>query len=83
MDALNKLETMLKNDVSTTEYNAFLDENFYLNKLYNLLSCFQIHLLTYCCEYKESVTYPACDSRFIDFQTFLFSFCDFIAANQK
>jgi len=56
LDALNKLETVLKNEVSTTELETFVAENFYLNKLYNLLSCFQIHLLTYCCEYKESVS---------------------------
>lgn len=57
MEALNQLETMLKCDISRSihEYKNFV-ANFLSNKLYNLLSCFQIHLLTYCCEYKDSVS---------------------------
>lgn len=57
MDTLHRLETMLKSDnpKNAHDYHHFTG-NFFSNKLYNLLSCFQIHLLTYCCEYKESVS---------------------------
>ncbi|XP_065224595.1 probable E3 ubiquitin-protein ligase HERC1 isoform X2 [Planococcus citri] len=64
MEALIQFQTMLESDdvsQSILDYKNFVT-HFISNNLYNLLSYFQIHLLTYCCEYKNSKVKSICIS---------------------